>query len=48
MFDVDKCKVVNMKNNPTFTNIVMGSELAFTPQDRVLGVVTGSSMKTSI
>lgn len=35
-------------NNPTFTYIVMGSELVLTTQDRVLGVVTDTSMKTSI
>lgn len=35
-------------NNPTFTCTVMGSELALTTQDRFLGVVTDTSMKTSI
>lgn len=47
IFNVDKHKVVNMKSNPTFTYIVMGSELAFSPQDRILGM-TDTSMKTLI
>lgn len=37
-----------MKSNPTFTFIVMGSELAFTPQDRVLGMMADIPMKTLI
>lgn len=35
-------------NNPTFMYIVMGTELVLTTQDRVLGVVTDTSVETSM
>ncbi|CAM5165838.1 unnamed protein product [Natator depressus] len=47
-FNVDKCKVMHIgKNNPNYTYKMMGSKLAVTTQERDLGVIVDSSLKTS-
>ncbi|CAM4495757.1 unnamed protein product [Caretta caretta] len=47
-FNVDKCKVMHIgKHNPNYTHKMMGSKLAFTTQERDLGVIVDSSLKTS-
>uniref|UniRef100_K7GG65 Reverse transcriptase domain-containing protein n=1 Tax=Pelodiscus sinensis TaxID=13735 RepID=K7GG65_PELSI len=47
-FNVDKCKLMhNGKNNPNYTYSMMGANLAMTNQERDLGVIVDSSLKTS-
>uniref|UniRef100_K7F0M2 Reverse transcriptase domain-containing protein n=1 Tax=Pelodiscus sinensis TaxID=13735 RepID=K7F0M2_PELSI len=47
-FNVDKCKVMHIgKNNPNYTYSMMGANLATTNQERDLGVIVDSSLKTS-
>uniref|UniRef100_K7F105 Reverse transcriptase domain-containing protein n=1 Tax=Pelodiscus sinensis TaxID=13735 RepID=K7F105_PELSI len=47
-FNVDKCKVMHIgKNNPNYTYSMMGANLAMTNQERDLGVIVDSSLKTS-
>ncbi|CAM4478002.1 unnamed protein product [Lepidochelys kempii] len=47
-FNVDKCKVMHIgKHNPNYTYTMMGSKLAVTTQERDLGVIVDSSLKTS-
>uniref|UniRef100_A0A8C3P8K5 Gypsy retrotransposon integrase-like protein 1 n=1 Tax=Chrysemys picta bellii TaxID=8478 RepID=A0A8C3P8K5_CHRPI len=46
-FNVDKCKVMHIgKNNPNYTHNMMGANLATTNQERDLGVIVDSSLKT--
>ncbi|CAM5106410.1 unnamed protein product [Eretmochelys imbricata] len=46
--NVDKCKVMHTgKNNPNDTYSTMGANLATTNQEKDLGVIVGSSLKTS-
>ncbi|CAM5145823.1 unnamed protein product [Natator depressus] len=48
-FNVDKCKVMHIgKNNPNYTYIMMGANLATTNQEKDLGVIMDSSLKTSM
>ncbi|CAM4564408.1 unnamed protein product [Caretta caretta] len=47
-FNVDKCKVMHIgKNNPNYTYNMMGANLPMTNQERDLGVIVESSLKTS-
>ncbi|CAM5134922.1 unnamed protein product [Natator depressus] len=47
-FNVDKFKVMHIgKRNPNYTYTVMGSKLAVTTQERDLGVIVDSSLKSS-
>ncbi|CAM5148917.1 unnamed protein product [Eretmochelys imbricata] len=47
-FNVDKCKVMHIgKNNPNYTYNMMGPNLATTNQEKDLGVIVDSSLKTS-
>ncbi|CAM5119150.1 unnamed protein product [Natator depressus] len=47
-FHVDKCKVMHTgKNNPNYTYNMMGANLATTNQEKDLGVIMDSSLKTS-
>uniref|UniRef100_K7F0Y4 Reverse transcriptase domain-containing protein n=1 Tax=Pelodiscus sinensis TaxID=13735 RepID=K7F0Y4_PELSI len=47
-FNVHKCKVMHIgKNNPNYTYSMMGANLATTNQERDLGVIVDSSLKTS-
>ncbi|CAM4594941.1 unnamed protein product [Lepidochelys kempii] len=47
-FNVDKCEVIHIgKHNPNYTYKMMGSKLAVTTQERDLGVIVDSSLKTS-
>ncbi|CAM5150171.1 unnamed protein product [Eretmochelys imbricata] len=47
-FTVDKCKVMHIrKNNPNYTYNMMGANLATTNQEKDLGVIVDSSLKTS-
>ncbi|CAM5109632.1 unnamed protein product [Eretmochelys imbricata] len=47
-FNVDKCKVMHIgKNNPNYTYNMMGANLPMTNQERDLGVIVDSSLKTS-
>ncbi|EMP36995.1 hypothetical protein UY3_05796, partial [Chelonia mydas] len=47
-FSIDKCKVIHIgKHNLNCTYKMMGSELAVTIQERDLGVIVESSLKTS-
>ncbi|CAM5079620.1 unnamed protein product [Natator depressus] len=47
-FNVDKCKVMHIgKRNPNCTYTMMGSKLAVTTQERDLGVIVDSSLKSS-
>uniref|UniRef100_K7EYK2 Reverse transcriptase domain-containing protein n=2 Tax=Pelodiscus sinensis TaxID=13735 RepID=K7EYK2_PELSI len=47
-YNVDKCKVMHIgKNNPNYTYSMMGANLATTNQERDLGVIVDSSLKTS-
>ncbi|CAM5167759.1 unnamed protein product [Natator depressus] len=47
-FNVDKCKVMHIgKHNPNYTYTMMGSKLAVTTQERDLGVIVDSSLKSS-
>uniref|UniRef100_A0A8C3FA90 Reverse transcriptase domain-containing protein n=1 Tax=Chrysemys picta bellii TaxID=8478 RepID=A0A8C3FA90_CHRPI len=46
--NVDKCKVMHIgKNNPNYTYNMMGANLATTSQEKDLGVIVDSSLKTS-
>ncbi|CAM4694163.1 unnamed protein product [Caretta caretta] len=48
-FNVDKCQVTHTgKNNPNYTYNVMGANLATTNQEKDLGVIMDSSLKTSM
>ncbi|CAM4413494.1 unnamed protein product, partial [Caretta caretta] len=48
-FNVDKCKVMHIgKNNPNYTYNMTGANLATTNQERDLGVIVDSSLKTSM
>ncbi|CAM4408569.1 unnamed protein product, partial [Caretta caretta] len=48
-FNVDKCKVMHTgKNNPNYTYNIMGANLATTNQEKDLGVIVDSSLKTSM
>ncbi|CAM4509126.1 unnamed protein product [Lepidochelys olivacea] len=47
-FNVDKCKVMHIgKNNPNYTYNMMRANLATTNQEKDLGVIVHSSLKTS-
>ncbi|CAM4368574.1 unnamed protein product [Caretta caretta] len=47
-FNVDKCKIMHFgKNNPKYTYNMMGANLATTNQEKDLGVIMDSSLKTS-
>ncbi|CAM5136177.1 unnamed protein product [Eretmochelys imbricata] len=47
-FSVDKCKVTHIgKHNLNYTYKMMGSKLAVTTQERDLGIIVDSSLKTS-
>ncbi|CAM4625917.1 unnamed protein product [Caretta caretta] len=47
-FIVDKCKVMHIgKNNPNYTYNMMGANLTTTNQEKDLGVIVDSSLKTS-
>uniref|UniRef100_A0A8C3I5X8 Reverse transcriptase domain-containing protein n=1 Tax=Chrysemys picta bellii TaxID=8478 RepID=A0A8C3I5X8_CHRPI len=47
-FNVDKCKVMHIgRNNPNYTYNMMGANLATTNQEKDLGVIVDSSLKTS-
>ncbi|CAM5088479.1 unnamed protein product [Eretmochelys imbricata] len=47
-FNVGKCKVTHIgKNNPNYTYNMMGTNLATTTQEKDLGVIVDSSLKTS-
>ncbi|CAM5136677.1 unnamed protein product [Natator depressus] len=47
-FNIDKCKVMHIgKHHPNYTYKMMGSKLAVTTQERDLGVIVDSSLKTS-
>lgn len=46
-FNVDKCKVMHMgKNNLNSSYTVLSSALVVMTQEKVLGVIVGSSLKT--
>ncbi|CAM5165820.1 unnamed protein product [Natator depressus] len=48
-FNVDKCKVMQKgKNNPNYTYNMMGTNLATANQEKDLGVIVDSSLKTSM
>ncbi|CAM4645910.1 unnamed protein product [Lepidochelys kempii] len=47
-FNADKCKVMHIgKNNPSYAYNMMGANLATTNQEKDLGVIVDSSLKTS-
>ncbi|CAM5097662.1 unnamed protein product [Natator depressus] len=47
-FNADKCKVMHIgKNNPNYTYNMMGANVATTNQEKDLGVIVESSLKTS-
>uniref|UniRef100_A0A8C3HZR7 Reverse transcriptase domain-containing protein n=1 Tax=Chrysemys picta bellii TaxID=8478 RepID=A0A8C3HZR7_CHRPI len=47
-FNVDTCKVMHSgKNNPNYTYNMMGANLTTTNQEKDLGVIVDSSLKTS-
>ncbi|CAM4640541.1 unnamed protein product [Lepidochelys kempii] len=47
-FNVDKCKAMHIgKHNPNYTYKMIGSKLAVTLQERDLGIIVDSSLKTS-
>ncbi|CAM4607019.1 unnamed protein product [Lepidochelys olivacea] len=47
-FNVDKCKVMHIgKNNPNYKYNMMGANLATTNQEKDLGIIMDSSVKTS-